>query len=641
MTSIVIAADDSYLPYVPCNFAQLARFGHQSDSVALVVPATTGKDQRDRIETAAVAHGINLELVPVSELDNLYWSGIIRDYGYVSRHTYSKLLLSDLLPDLDDVLYLDVDTLIRAPLDELLDWELHHPLGAVTELSPGGLHLFGTPRQPYFNAGVLRMSLERMRREHFAERAREVLSEHVFTLQDQDVFNLLFMDRFDCLPLTFNVFDNLTQANRSLAALQDPAIVHFAGPRKPWHTTYKTPYAREWRRVYSQAALSLSPNPSNAIALAGDSEMASRRAYAQSRRAGRSRLGSATRAILPEVVREATRSAGSDMLDRALHRIEEMKSALVPPPAHLPSWGVPSRASSAHIGGGAGVDRLDLLISLPGSGANTLGEALEHARSDLHWLSELYGGASRLGEPGLSGRFPWFASGDPEARRTMSRSHRFEARRDFAATMSKNVVEFTQAVMESREGRILIEIFPDQLHPLALGELLEAFRPRLVFMRRDILFPYLAQARANCEDPHRPFEPTDPADALNEKTAVHFAIRCDSWIDGVAGLAQSLGLQSLWLTYDGVFTTGDDIPPLGAFYPGGVLPTDTQSRGLRSTRRSPADRGDAAILTMIKALSTFSAHTQAQLLRLPGNHVEPSRGVQVRQRSRTRDGFPV
>lgn len=622
MTSIVIAADDSYLPYVPCNFAQLARFGRQSDAVILVVPATTGKDQRDRIEAAAVTHGINLELVPVSELDNLYWSGIIRDYGYVSRHTYSKLLLSDLLPDLDDVLYLDVDTLIRAPLDELLAWKLHHPLGAVTELSPGGLHLFGTPRQPYFNAGVLRMSLQRMRQERFGERAREVLAEHVFTLQDQDVFNLLFMDRFDCLPLTFNVFDDLTQANRNLAALQDPAIVHFAGPKKPWHPAYKTPYSREWRRLYSQAALCLSPDSSSPIAAVGDSTMRSRGAYAQSRRAGRSRLGSATRAILPATVREATRSAGSDMLDRALHRIEEMKSALLPPPAHLPSWGVPSRVSSAHTGGGPGIDRLDLLISLPGSGANTLGDALQQARPDIRWLSELYGGAPFVEEPDLAGEFPWFASASPESRRLMSPTQRFEERRDFTATMSRNVIEFTQAVMNSREGRILIEVFPDQLHPLALGELLEVFRPRLMFMRRDILFPYLSQTRASGENPQRPSDLTDMPDTINEQVALHFAIRCDSWIDGVAGLAQSLGLQNLWLTYDGVFVTGDDIPLLESFYPGQAIPMDSEAGGLRSARPSATDRSDAAILTMVKALSTFSALTHAQLLRLPGNHVE-------------------
>lgn len=155
MTTIVLTADENYLRHIPGILARVARFGRRADGVTLAVPAGTADVHLTPVRAAASRHAISLNVAPVPERGQEQFTRFtpIREGQYASHFTYARLLLAEMLPDLDDVLYLDVDTMIRAPIDELLDWDLRHPLGAVPELAGSAAHLFGTPRAPYFNAG--------------------------------------------------------------------------------------------------------------------------------------------------------------------------------------------------------------------------------------------------------------------------------------------------------------------------------------------------------------------------------------------------------------------------------------------------------------------------------------------------------
>lgn len=100
-------------------------------------------------------------------------------------------------------------------------------------------------------------------------------------------------------------------------------------------------------------------------------------------------------------------------------------------------------------------------------------------------LNELYLGAewSNLGDGELVDRFPWFSNGGPDAISDVPPAQRPRAFEAFAARVSEQVVELTHAVLRNRSGRTLIKVFPDQLHPSALEELLQVFRPRLLVPR--------------------------------------------------------------------------------------------------------------------------------------------------------------
>lgn len=616
LTTIVLAADQNYLPFVPCNIAQLARFGRSADGLVLAVPVTVGEDLLAPIRLGAAAYGLGLEIATIAELEPLHDSRVISGAQHISYFTYSKLLLAEVLPEVDDVLYLDIDTLIRAPLDELLSWELRHPVGAVHDWASGE-HLFGTSRRPYFNAGVLRLSLARMRRENLWSQARRIFKTRNLRIVDQDVFNLLFSDRFDSLPPTFNVFDSLTQRRDGFAVVRDPAIVHFAGQKKPWHRSQRSQYAREWRRMYSAARFATHlPNEVR--------ERPSVGTYGKARSAGRSRLGSAARTVLPPRVKRVARDAACEAADRAMCRLEEFQATSQPRlvPSVYPV--IPAEVHGPTGAAGARPDRhgsgLDLLISLPRSGTNALGRVLQRGHPGVNWLNELYIGQSEgLRDGELLDRFPWFSDGDPTSQKAMAPKAREEARRVFAASVNENAIGITETVLQSRRGRTLIKVFPDQLDPAVFGEMLRVFRPRLLILRREMVFSYISLLRALRAQSWMESDLGDVGFVMTDSSALQYTVHADGWIDFVSRLAQRLQLEAASVTYNGLFTTGSDVPLLKSLYPGHAMDVDETGK-LRSSLRLQDRRSDASVLAMLQAVTRLSAATQSQLLRLPGSH---------------------
>lgn len=613
LTSIVLAADEGYLPYVPCTLMQIARFGRAATGVILTVPAGVDNDLLVRIKGVADEHQILLAIAPIEGLDALSAEGVIYGSMHISRFAFAKLLLAEALPELDEVVYLDVDTLILAPLDDLLSWKLSRPLGAVTELDPGGRHLFGTNREPYFNSGVLRLSLESLRRERLWDRAKEVLMTHDrFRLVEQDVLNIIFRGNFDPLPATFNVFHD--HVNVELAALQDPTIVHFCGPNKPWSGPSTSVFAREWRAI--QNSLN-EPRYPGSLAVTEFGQTGGNPGHGSNRR--RIRVRSLAQAALPGPVKRAAKTAAMRALHSAEAGIDRGWQWLQP---DLPTLTVPVGRDDLDTSDRFPGSSLDLVVSIPGSGAEALGAAIQLYRpADVRWLGGLHLGVNSHPTEELEGRFPWFSQGNPEILRTLSAAQGCRRQREFSAAMSSNAIEVTESVLANSPGRTLIKILPDQLRPRVLERLLTEFRPRLLILRRELIFTYLPPMRA------KPASSwgggTDSIDApcvLTERSVLEYAVRADAWIDGIAQLSQELGLHSTWVSYSGLFATGSDVPLLESLYPGAALGTDPHG-GLHSDLPTIQDRRcDVPTLEVLRSFGNLSTTTRERLLRLPGRH---------------------
>ena len=84
----------------------------------------------------------------------------------------------------------------------------------------------------YFNAGVLVMNLEELRKFNFEEKFLSLLSQIKFSVaQDQDYLNVLCKDRVFYLPLVWNKmpFEN------SSVLLESIKLFHYNLSLKPWH----------------------------------------------------------------------------------------------------------------------------------------------------------------------------------------------------------------------------------------------------------------------------------------------------------------------------------------------------------------------------------------------------------------------
>lgn len=157
--------------------------------------------------------------------------------------SYARLLLPDLLPERERVLYLDADLLVDADITPLFALEWKGSLAAAvqdpffsridTQL-PAEQVAPGTGDWPAFNAGVLLMNLAQWRIERPVEAlgARAGLVQGKF--RDQAILNAALAGRWLRLARRWNRVLTLDPAHAWQRARPD-SIWHFVAQRKPWH----------------------------------------------------------------------------------------------------------------------------------------------------------------------------------------------------------------------------------------------------------------------------------------------------------------------------------------------------------------------------------------------------------------------
>jgi lipopolysaccharide biosynthesis glycosyltransferase len=213
---------------------------------------------------------------------------------HVSISAYLRLLLPDLVPvDVGKLIYFDSDMLIRRDLAELyaeplddhlalavqemaapwMDAELavdgydrRRKFLAATRPVPNYRELGIPAAQPYFNSGLLVFDAQRWREEQTARQVFECLetnAEHVLWW-DQYALNVELAGKWRPLDVRWNqtawAFEYPSWQESPLDAVafqqirNDPWIVHFCSPTKPWHYICDHPYRKEFFETLQRTA---------------------------------------------------------------------------------------------------------------------------------------------------------------------------------------------------------------------------------------------------------------------------------------------------------------------------------------------------------------------------------------------------
>lgn len=186
-----------------------------------------------------------------------------------SRMTYAKLVLPEILPQLNSIIYLDADVLCFAGIESV-----HAPAHQPQWLLAGATDYFNTiekdcpwldqvpPKDrklPYINAGIMWMNLKGLREMDFttlAIAARAAIGEA--RQGDQSVFNFLCRGRSYILPPYINHRTTIG-ANTPLCQGDLHRNIHYIGSPKPWLGHPKT---SNWlaHQLWHQAQTTLFPH---------------------------------------------------------------------------------------------------------------------------------------------------------------------------------------------------------------------------------------------------------------------------------------------------------------------------------------------------------------------------------------------
>lgn len=189
--------------------------------------------------------------------------GIYIDPRYTEAASL-RLLLPELLLELDKILYLDCDIVVRQDLSKLWDeTDLgDNYLAAVYEAAIEGqaerFRALGCDPAKYFNSGFLLMNLAQMRTEKVSEKLFEACRVPYLEFPDQDALNQVCQGRVLPLSPLYNSIrtffipqykpDFVRQYGEGLwEQVQKEATIHYTGG-KPWNLF--TVQFGAWWRVY-------------------------------------------------------------------------------------------------------------------------------------------------------------------------------------------------------------------------------------------------------------------------------------------------------------------------------------------------------------------------------------------------------
>lgn len=236
--NLFFACDNAYIPFLSVALTSIRenRDPHRSYVIRVLHTGMTAAVQR-RLRKQLEAPGFILEFPNICHHVEAF-AQRLHTRDYYSSSTYYRLFIPELYPELSKALYLDCDLVLQEDVAQLFDLPLGNDLvGAVPDGIVGAVEEFKlyvqnrldmVRAEDYFNAGVLLMNLDAMRKWNFADRFLELLGRVTFQVgQDQDYLNVLCRGKVRYLGNEWNTMPNGV-------GVHTPKLIHYNMDAKPW-----------------------------------------------------------------------------------------------------------------------------------------------------------------------------------------------------------------------------------------------------------------------------------------------------------------------------------------------------------------------------------------------------------------------
>lgn len=204
----------------------------------------------DKIETLASKYKVKISLY----LINVRCLEVLPQTQVWSRAMYFRLFAFDYLNHkLAKLLYLDADVICKGSLEYLLEVNLTERVAAVVK-DVDSIQVKVNERLPsfnlrerYFNSGVVLVNLQQWYENKLTERALSLLTGNdgnsvFFKYPDQDVLNILLVDKVVFLPREYNTIYTIKSELKDKTHQKyldiihaDTKLIHYTGATKPWH----------------------------------------------------------------------------------------------------------------------------------------------------------------------------------------------------------------------------------------------------------------------------------------------------------------------------------------------------------------------------------------------------------------------
>lgn len=273
MIHVACASDDAYAPHAAALIHSLATSqGDRGVSIYYLHDHTLTSPVQATLRTYCDKLGVALRFIKVDSGDA---TGGLPASNLIPELAWYRTLLPDLLPELDRVLYLDTDIIVRDSLSSFFDRDLGDSYAACINdylaaiAHPEVAKNIDIAYDKYFNSGVMLLNLRTLRRDGGGQRILNIAKKNITHLHfpDQDALNLALgfnaqlVDPCWNYPALSDEYFSRYSGNPQLELASckrvresgfSPVIVHYSAHPKPWVTFNSLSYFSHYHHHRAQ-----------------------------------------------------------------------------------------------------------------------------------------------------------------------------------------------------------------------------------------------------------------------------------------------------------------------------------------------------------------------------------------------------
>lgn len=272
--NFLYTCDNNYIWLMIISMISLFNSNKAYEITVYLIGENISQENKELIEEIVNDYKQKCIIIDLPKLDlpeKLY------DISRWPRSAYTRLFSAQILPDnLDKVLYLDCDTIIKNDLSELFETDLNDNnifYGVKDCISNDyKINIGLKPTTNYINAGVLLMNLNLLRKEDICQKINSFLEkyEKFISYADQDVLNAIFSSKIGILKPKYDVmtiefvyeYKDILKIRNSKEyyskeeideAVRKPYIIHYTTNMltiRPWYSNSNHPRKEDFNEIF-------------------------------------------------------------------------------------------------------------------------------------------------------------------------------------------------------------------------------------------------------------------------------------------------------------------------------------------------------------------------------------------------------
>lgn len=246
--NICLSSDNNYAQHLAVTIASILKNKGVNDEFSfLILDGDIAEEHKDKISSLKSIHDFDIEFVKVD--NKLFEKCPIQDWTHLSIVTYYRLVLPNIKPEWDKIIYLDCDIVVRDSLADLFNLDISdNYFASVIDIS-AQKHAGRLGLKTYCNAGVMLIDAKKWRQDNITKKLFEWIeaNNEKIVLHDQDILNAALENNIEYLDEKWNTLYLTRSLDKNKEKWSSAKIIHYIDKKKPWLWYSPDVFAKEYR----------------------------------------------------------------------------------------------------------------------------------------------------------------------------------------------------------------------------------------------------------------------------------------------------------------------------------------------------------------------------------------------------------